>query len=621
MSPQHDYVIDNSTGANVRSDINSVLQAIASNNSGSSAPSTTYAFQLFADTTNNVMKIRNAANNAFIELFQLDGTLTLEDGSASTPALAFRDDLNTGIFSSAADICNISAGGVERAKFGSAGVVINDDGADVDFRIEGDSKVNLFYLNAGTDRIGINENSPSALFHVAGTDGQTVGTISSSLPLLVSKDANAGIGILARSDSKSIIAFGDPDDSDIGKIEYIHSENALTFTTNTTERFRIDSSGRLLFGISSSTRETSLVLQGNSNNYTTNPAVIELHQGQQASSASTLGQIIFGCTGNRLGAVISGIAQGDYNSGSSHPTKITFKTCNQSSTTLEERMAITRDGSVGIGISTPARGPLHVHENSGSDCQIHLTNDDTGATSGDGLTIFTDTDDAGIWSRENVPFLFATNNAEKMRLSATGMLSINSSSGALGGEKLRVVNGGSSANVAGFFFNNTQDRTNLIIKHDRATGSTAAIMIDFIDQLDGSSGSIQSNGSSTTYSTSSDYRLKENAVAISDGITRLKTLKPYRFNFKVDPTTTVDGFFAHEVTAVPEAVLGEKDAMKPLSFYEEGDTIPSGKQVGDAKTFSETEIKPQTIDQSKLVPLLVAAVQELIGKVEALEAA
>jgi len=61
--------------------------------------------------------------------------------------------------------------------------------------------------------------------------------------------------------------------------------------------------------------------------------------------------------------------------------------------------------------------------------------------------------------------------------------------------------------------------------------------------------------------------------------------------------------------------------MKPLTFYEEGDTIPSGKQVGDAKTFSETEIKAQTIDQSKLVPLLVAAVQELITKVAALEAA
>ena len=59
--------------------------------------------------------------------------------------------------------------------------------------------------------------------------------------------------------------------------------------------------------------------------------------------------------------------------------------------------------------------------------------------------------------------------------------------------------------------------------------------------------------------------------------------------------------------------------MQPLTFYEEGDTIPSGKQVGDAKTFSETEIKPQTIDQSKLVPLLTAALQEAVAKIEVLE--
>ena len=74
-------------------------------------------------------------------------------------------------------------------------------------------------------------------------------------------------------------------------------------------------------------------------------------------------------------------------------------------------------------------------------------------------------------------------------------------------------------------------------------------------------GSITANSTSTSYNTSSDYRLKENEVAISDGITRLKTLKPYRFNFKKDPSTTVDGFFAHEVTAVPEAITGTKDEV------------------------------------------------------------
>ena len=107
----------------------------------------------------------------------------------------------------------------------------------------------------------------------------------------------------------------------------------------------------------------------------------------------------------------------------------------------------------------------------------------------------------------------------------------------------------------------------------------------------------QSGTTGVAFNTSSDYRLKENVTAISDGITRLKTLKPSRFNFKVDKDKTVDGFLAHEVTAVPEATTGTKDEVD-----------------------ENNEPIYQQIDQSKLVPLLVAALQEAIGRIEALEA-
>jgi len=104
-------------------------------------------------------------------------------------------------------------------------------------------------------------------------------------------------------------------------------------------------------------------------------------------------------------------------------------------------------------------------------------------------------------------------------------------------------------------------------------------------------GSITVTGSATAFNTSSDYRLKENVVDITDGITRVKQLAPKRFNFIVDVDTTVDGFLAHEAQAVvPEAVTGEKD----------------GEEM-------------QGIDQSKLVPLLTAALQEAIAKIETLE--
>jgi hypothetical protein len=111
-------------------------------------------------------------------------------------------------------------------------------------------------------------------------------------------------------------------------------------------------------------------------------------------------------------------------------------------------------------------------------------------------------------------------------------------------------------------------------------------------------GDITTNGSTVAYNTSSDYRLKENVTPVSDGITRLQQLKPSRFNFIADPDKTVDGFLAHEAAeVVPECVTGEKDAVD-----DEGNPVYQG------------------IDQSKLVPLLTAALQEAVAKIESLEA-
>ena len=138
-------------------------------------------------------------------------------------------------------------------------------------------------------------------------------------------------------------------------------------------------------------------------------------------------------------------------------------------------------------------------------------------------------------------------------------------------------------------------------------------------------GKIQTSSSSTTYNTSSDYRLKENVDYDWDATTRLKQLKPARFNFIADSDNTlVDGFIAHEVSSVvPEAVTGAKDAMKPI-LYTSADAETQGenptKAIGDFKEFHSSEIDPQGIDQSKLVPLLVKTIQELEARITALEA-
>jgi hypothetical protein len=110
-------------------------------------------------------------------------------------------------------------------------------------------------------------------------------------------------------------------------------------------------------------------------------------------------------------------------------------------------------------------------------------------------------------------------------------------------------------------------------------------------------GSIRLNSASTSYLTSSDHRLKENVVELTGATDRLKQLEPKRFNFIVDADNTVDGFLAHEVQAVvPEAVDGTHNEVD-----DDGNPVYQG------------------IDQSKLVPLLVATIKELEARITALE--
>ena len=83
---QHDYDIANGTGAAVRTDINNVLDAVVSQNSGSSAPTTTFSYQQWADTSSGLLKIRNGANNAWVTLGTLDAT-NLGLAKLASPAL------------------------------------------------------------------------------------------------------------------------------------------------------------------------------------------------------------------------------------------------------------------------------------------------------------------------------------------------------------------------------------------------------------------------------------------------------------------------------------------------------------------------------------------------------
>jgi hypothetical protein len=138
--------------------------------------------------------------------------------------------------------------------------------------------------------------------------------------------------------------------------------------------------------------------------------------------------------------------------------------------------------------------------------------------------------------------------------------------------------------------------------------------ISFLNASGSQCGWIRSNASSVAYNSSSDYRLKTDVQPMTGATDRVKLLKPCNFEWIVDGTR-VDGFLAHEAQeVVPESVTGTKDAMMDEEYEVTAATDTEAAVMG---TRSVPDM--QGIDQSKLVPLLTATIQELIARIEALE--
>ena len=238
---------------------------------------------------------------------------------------------------------------------------------------------------------------------------------------------------------------------------------------------------------------------------------------------------------------------------------------------------ILTGGNVGIGTAAPA-SILHVQ---GADPNLIIQ--DTNNT-GDAFIRFKNnsgTQRSFIQTAmtANV-MLFGTGTAEAMRIDASGNLLVNRSTQVQAGQYSADFPGTSKR---GATYNNTES----------FNGSN---FVSFSDQGTIVGTIVQNTASTVNFSTSSDYRLKENVIYDWDATTRLKQLKPARFNFITDDDT-VDGFLAHEAaTVVPEAVTGIKDEVD-----DEGKPVMQG------------------IDQGKLVPLLVKTILELEARITALE--
>ena len=170
-----------------------------------------------------------------------------------------------------------------------------------------------------------------------------------------------------------------------------------------------------------------------------------------------------------------------------------------------------------------------------------------------------------------------------------------------------VFGGNSVEAVESFSILPNQSQGAARITFNRTSRSATSLVTRF-ENGDSLVGDISYNNTAVDFDTSSDYRLKFNDTEITDGIERLKKLRPIRFNWKKEPTTRVDGFFAHEVSpVVPNAIRGEKDQVVTQQDIDDG-YASSHDKIGDPIH--------QTIDHSKLVPLLTAALKEEILKRE-----
>ena len=211
---QHDLDIANQGFPATRADLNNALKALGSTNSGGTAPSTTYANQLWYDTANNILKIRNEDNDAFINLIQLDqtnddiealtvgGTLTVGDGHT------IADDGN--------DNLTLTSSSGESIKYDS-------------------TAGNHLFLSGGSETVRIDSNGRMG-----------IGATTMDEMLLIQQTtagANTDLTIRSANDGGSRINFGDQSSDGVGRIDYDHTNNFLAFTTNSAERMRITSAG------------------------------------------------------------------------------------------------------------------------------------------------------------------------------------------------------------------------------------------------------------------------------------------------------------------------------------------------------------------------------------------
>jgi len=465
------------------------------------------------------------------------------------------------------------------------------------------------------------------------TSGSANAAISLAERMRIDSSGRVGIGTSSFVDAnaKLVVSNGTVDLehylSTSGGIGYFgtRTNHALGFTTNGGERMRIDASGNVLVGTSQTdvgytdsgagaSIDQSGVIQSARSSANANLYLNKLDNDGEIinlrKDGITVGSIGTGSVSTYYAGKYVGLHMNYYNATNSTMNPVT-------------PAGVNRDGLDDLGFSGSRFRDIHLSGTANVGSVV-------GSVSSTGLVgDFTNTNTSGYGIRATT---YATGAQYGLAVdSYGGGYSRDFTVGADG--NVNVLTGNLLVGTTG----NTPSGGNAK-QYNLATGTTVGLavsvnntgysLLNLFYNNTTLVGAITTNGSATAYNTSSDYRLKENVVPMTGSIDRVKALKPSRFNFIADSDTTVDGFLAHEAQeVVPECATGTKDAMRDEEYEvtaaveevrDEDDNITTEAVEAVMGTRSVPDM--QGIDQAKLVPLLVAALQEAIARIETLEA-
>ncbi|MDB9705168.1 tail fiber domain-containing protein [Gammaproteobacteria bacterium] len=464
---------------------------------------------------------------------------------------------------------------------GSSGQVLSTDG----------SGTLSFATVSGTT---INNNADNRVITGSGTantlEGESnlvfngsnlgIGTTSPAVPLdIVSNSGGNAVVLRARSaDDYAFMIFKNNAGSAVTGQIYNHS-GAIKFTTGTsaTERLTIDTAGNVGIG-------------------TTSPS-------QKMEVAGNL-------------AISSGYGLGWGNFAVQMYSDQTYLRIRTGST---DRMTINSNGRIGIGTTISSEAKLDIRDAVTGTWITRMEN----TSAGDGMLLLSaatlnSNSSANLVDVRSGGTGYGTNQAFKVDATNTCYINTTSIWGSAGAHALAIQFSGNKGTGIGF----------------KQYSSSAGVQpLVFYNSGAGAAGSITYTYSSTSFNTSSDYRMKEKVEDMPSAMNMVKALKPKTFEWRIDPDDTLQyGFLAHEVQDIfPNAVTGDKDAMHPAVLYDSDDVAKDVYEEGHEKEgerindwvegdVKEAEkINAQSIDHSKLVPLLVKTIQELEARITTLE--